>query len=169
MHLFHESAEEAEVEEGGGAEARAVGRGMHVRNVRADGEMNSDGYALFVGGDEDAGVRIFYLQDAAVEKLAGGFAVADVETGGEFRKFVDVLTGFAGHAELACAEAGFDVFGSIASESDFEIVNQRGAVHGDARDEAAFHQIDENGAETHFNHVAADSPKNGCTLFAGAM
>jgi hypothetical protein len=50
MHLFHESAEEAEIEEGGGAEARAIGGGMHVGNVGADGEMNGDGDALFVRG-----------------------------------------------------------------------------------------------------------------------
>ena len=101
--------------------------------------------------------------------MAGGFAVADVEARGEFRKFVDVLAGFAGHAELACAEAGFDVFGSVAGESDFEIVDERGAVHGDAGDEAAVHQIDEDGAEADFDHVAADAPEDGGALFAGAM
>lgn len=169
MHLFHESAEETEIEEGGGAEARTVRGRMHVGNVRTDREMNGDGDALFVCRDEDAGVRIFYVQDAAVEKLARCFAVTDVEARSEFRKFVDVLASFAGHPELACAEAGFYVFGSIASESDFEIVNERGAVHGNTRDEAAFHQIDEDGAEADFDHVAADSPEDGCALFAGTM
>src|SRR5271163_4849252 len=132
MHLFHERAEETEIEKGGGAEARTVGRWMHVGNIGANGEMDRDGNALFVGGDEDAGVREFYVQDAAVEKLARCFAVAYVEARGEFRKFVDVLTCFASHAELACAEAGFDVFGSVAGECDFEIMNECSAVHGDA-------------------------------------
>src|SRR5277367_3523861 len=169
MHLLHERAEETEIEERGGAEARTIRGRMHVGNVRADGEMNGDGDALFVGSDEDAGVRIFYVQDPAVEELAGGFAVADVKTGSEFRKFVDVLAGFAGHAELAGAETGVDVFGGIASESDFEIVNECGAVHGDARNEAALHKSDQDGAEADFYYVAADSPEDGCALFAGTM
>ena len=169
MHLFHERAEEAEVEEGGGAEARAVCCRMHVRNVRTDGEMNGDGDALFVGSDENTGGGVLYCEDAAVEELAGGFAVADVKTGSEFREFVDVLASFAGHAELAGAEASFDVFGSISGESDFEIMHECGAVHGNARDEAAFHQIDEDRTEADFDYVAADSPENGGALFAGAM
>src|SRR5271155_4986571 len=131
MHLFHESAEEAEIEERGGAEAWAVSGGMHVRNVRADGEMNGDRDTLLVSGNENAGGGVFCFDDTAGEELAGGFAVADVEARGQFRNFVDVFAGFAGHAELAGAEGGFDVLGSVAGKSDFEIVDERGAVHGD--------------------------------------
>src|SRR5208282_5971729 len=105
MHLFHESAEEAEIEEGGGAEARSIGGGMHVWDICADGEMYGDGDALFVGGDEDAGGGVLYVEDAAGEELAGGFAVADVEARSELGEFVDVFAGFTGHAELARAEA----------------------------------------------------------------
>src|SRR5271155_2087698 len=169
MHLFHESAEEAEIEERGGAEAGAVGGGMHVRNVRADGQMNGDRDTLLVSGNENAGGGVFCFDDTAGEELAGGFAVADVEARGEFRNFVDVFAGFGGHAELARAEASFDVFGRVASESDFEIVNECGAVHGDAGDEAATHEVDEDGAESDFNYMAADAPEDGGALFARTM
>src|SRR5271169_5067200 len=103
MHLFHESAEEAEIEKAGGAKARTVGGRMHVRNVRADGEMDGNGDALLVSGDKDAGGTVLYVQDATVEELAGGFTVADVEARGEFREFVNVFAGFTSHTELACA------------------------------------------------------------------
>ena len=109
------------------------------------------------------------MEDAAAEELAGGFAVADMEARGELREFVDVLAGFAGHAELTRAEAGFDVFGSVASESDFKIVNKRRAIHCDTGDETALHEIDEDWPETDFDDVAADAPEDGGTLFAGAM
>src|SRR5712692_7393701 len=131
----------------GGAESGAIGGAVHVRNVRADGEMNRNGNAVLVGGNEDAGIRVLDFNGAAREKLPGGFAVADADAMRKFGEFVDVLAGFGGHAELAFAEASFDVFGGVAGERDFEIMNKRGAVHGDSRDEAAVHQIDQDGAE----------------------
>src|ERR1700688_41735 len=127
---------------------------MHVGDVRADGEMDGDGDAVFVGGYEDAGICVFDWDDAAREELAGGFAVADANAVRELGDFVDVLVGFRGHAELTCAEAGFNVFGGVAGDGDFEIVDEGGAVHGDAGDEAAFHQVDEDGAKADFNDVA---------------
>jgi hypothetical protein len=54
MHLLDESAEEAEIVMSGIAEGRAVGGWMHVGDIGADGEMDGDGDAVFVGGDEDA-------------------------------------------------------------------------------------------------------------------
>src|SRR5258708_123552 len=58
MHLLHERAEEAEVQVRGGAESGAVGGAVHVRNVRADGEVHGDGNAKLVRGGQDAGVRV---------------------------------------------------------------------------------------------------------------
>ena len=148
------------------AEGRAIGGGMHVRNIRADGEMNRHGNAVLVGRDEDAGIRVLDVKDAAVQKLPRGFAVADANTVRQLGDFVDVFSGFFRHAELAFAEAGFDVLGSVAGEGDFEIVNERGAVHRDSGDESALHQIDQNRAEADFDDVAADAPENGSALFA---
>jgi hypothetical protein len=85
------------------------------------------------------------------------------------KTLVDVLAGFAGHAELAGAEAGFYVFGSVAREGDFEVVDERGAVHGDAGDEAALHEIDEDRTEADFDDVATDAPKDGGALAARTM
>src|SRR5580692_3207345 len=169
MHLFHESAEESEIEKSSSAEAGAVGGRMHVGDVRADGEVNRDRDALFVSSDEDARIGIFYIEDAAGEELARCFAVADVEAGCEFRKFVDVLAGFAGHAELAFAKAGFDVFGSVAREGDFKIVDEGCAIHGDTRDKPTAHEVDQDRAEANFDDVAADAPEDGGALFAGSM
>src|SRR5580704_375127 len=85
MHLFHKSAKEAEIEKRSGAQARPVGGGMHVWDVRANGKMNRDGDALFIGGNQNAGGDVLCVEDAAVEELACGFAVADVEASSEFR------------------------------------------------------------------------------------
>src|SRR5712692_1071944 len=169
MHLLHKRAEEAEIAMRGGAESGAVGDAVHVRNVRADGEMDGDGDAMLVSGDEDAGIRVLDIDDAAGKKLPSGFAVADADALGKFGEFVDVLAGFRGHAELAFADAGFDVFGSVAGEGDFEIVDERGAVHGDSGNEAAFHEVDENRAEPDFDDVASDAPKDGFAPFARAV
>src|SRR5579863_7822991 len=88
---------------------------------------------------------------------------------GQLGDFVEIFAGFLGHAELAAAEARFDVLGSVSRESDLEIVDQRGAVHGDAGDEPALHEVDENGAETHLDNVTAEAPEDGLALFARSM
>src|ERR1700730_2237549 len=169
MHLPDEGAEEAKIVVRSGAQRGAVGGAMHVGNVRADGEMDGDGNAAFVGVNEDAGLRVLDRDDAAREELPGGFAVADAGAVGKFGDFVDVLAGLRGHAEPAFAEAGFDVFRSVAGKSDFKVMDERGAIHGDAGDEAALHEIDQDRAEADLDDVAADAPQNGPTLFAGGV
>ena len=65
MHLLNERAEQTEVAIRGIAKCSAVRGGMHVRDVRADGEMNGHGNPVFVRGYEDAGIRVFHFDDAA--------------------------------------------------------------------------------------------------------
>ena len=131
--------------------------------------MDGDGNAVLVRSHEDAGICVSDFDDAAREKLPGGFAIADADAVGKFGEFVDVLAGFGGHSELALAQAGFDVFGGVAGEGDFEIVDQSGAVHGDPGDETAFDQIDQDGSEADFNDVSTEAPENGLALFARAV
>ncbi len=169
VHLLNESAKETEVVMRGVAKRSAVGGGVHVRDVRTDGEMDRHGNAVFVRSNEDAGTCVFVIDAAAREELPGSFTVADVDAVRKFGEFVDVLAGFGGHAELAFTDAGFDVFGGVAGQRDFEIMDERRAVHGDAGNEAAFHQIDQDGAETDLDHVAADAPKDGLTLSSRAV
>src|SRR5207245_8029698 len=128
MHLLDEGAEKAEIAIRGGAESGTVRGAVHVGNVRADVAMNREGNAVVVSGHEDAGIRVFDFDDATGEELSGGFAVADADALRKLGDFVEVLAGFLGHAELACAEASFDVFGGVAHESDFKIVDERRAV-----------------------------------------
>ncbi|MCU1241026.1 MAG: hypothetical protein JWO71_1752 [Candidatus Acidoferrum typicum] len=169
MHLLHQGTEETEIEVRGGAESGAVSGAVHVRNVRADGEVHGDGNAKFVGGGQDAGVRVGDVDYGVVEELAGGFTVAEAGAHGNFCNLVEILTRFRGHAECAGTETGFDVFGSVAGEGDFEIVDERGAVHSERGDEAAAHEIDEQRAKADFDYVAADAPENGFALLAGLM
>src|SRR5437867_1701239 len=169
MHLLDERAEKAEVQMRGRAESSAVSGAMHVGNVGSDGDVDGHRNTVVVGRDEDAGIRMLDRNDAAREELAGGFAVADSSAIRKFGNFVDVLARFLSHAELAFAEAGFDVFGSVAGKRDFEIVNEGGAIHGNPRNEAAFHQIDQDGAEADFDDVAADAPENRFALPARGM
>src|SRR5882762_4579959 len=166
MHFFHERAEEAEIVVRGGAEGGAVRGGMHVRNVRADSEMDGDRNFVLIGGEENAGGGMLRIEFARGEKFSGGFAVADASVRRGGGDFVEISAGFTGHAEGASTEAGFDVFGSVAAKSDFEIMDEGGAVHGDAGNEAAADEIDQDGAEAGFDDVATDAPENG---FAGAF
>src|SRR5262249_47194966 len=155
MHFFHEGTEEAEIVVGGCAEHGAVGRGMHVREVGADGEVNGDGNLALIGGEENAGGGVGRIEFARGEKFSGGFAVANAGVRGGVGNFVEESAGFAGHAECTGTEAGFDVFGSVAAESDFEIVDEGGAVHGNAGDKAAADEVVDDWAKAGFDDVAA--------------
>src|SRR5437667_6596638 len=139
---------------------------MHVRDVRADGQVNRHGDAAFVRHGKNAGIGVLHFDDATGEKLPRGFAVADADTVRKFRDVVEIFSCFFGHAELAFAKTSFHIFGSVASQRDFKIVNKRSAVHGDSGDEPAFHQIDQNEAEADLDDMAADTPDNGFPLFA---
>src|SRR6266436_5770316 len=166
MHLLHKRAEQTKVAMSGIAKRCAVGCWMHVRDVRADGQMNRHGNAVFVRRREDAAIRVLRFDDAARKKLPGGFAVADANAVRELGDFVEIFSGFFGHAELAFAEAGCHVFGRVSGERDFEVVDQRRTVHGDSADEAALHQVDQHGTKADFDDVSPNSPENCFALFA---
>ena len=80
-----------------------------------------------------------------------------------------MFASFAGHAELAGVDAGVYVLGSVSRDGDFEIVDERSTIHGDAGYKSAFHQIDEDRAEADFDDVAADAPQNCFFVGAGAL
>src|SRR6267154_970973 len=169
MQLLHEGAEEAEIKMGGGAEGCAVGGAVHGGDVGADGQVNGDRDAQFVGGGQDAGVGVGDVDHSVVEELAGGFAVAEAGAHGDFGDLIQIFAGFGGHAEGAGTETGLDVFGSVAGQGDLEIVDQGGAVHGERGDEAAAHEVDEDRAESDFDYMAAYAPEDGFALLAGGM
>src|ERR1700730_8188705 len=131
--------------------------------------MYGDRDAKLVGGGEDAGICVGDIDYSVVEKLAGGFAVSQAGAHGDFCDLVEVFAGFRGHAEGSGTQTGFNVFGGVADESDFEIVDERGAVHGNGGDEAAAHELDEQGAEADFDYVATDAPENSFALLAGLV
>lgn len=54
VHLFHETAEQSKIEKSGGAEARPVGGRVHMRNVGTDRQMDGNGDAILVRGNEYA-------------------------------------------------------------------------------------------------------------------
>src|SRR6266849_7905527 len=109
------------------------------------------------------------LDHSAVEELPGRFAIAKPRTHGQLSDLIQVLTGFRRHAELPGAQSRFHILRSVAYQGDFKIVDERGSIHGDARNEAPPHQIDEQRAESDFDDVAADAPQNGLALLARSM
>src|SRR5258707_1874053 len=74
MHVLHQRAEQMEIVVRGIAESRTISGRVHVRNVRADGEMDGHRNAVFVRGNEDARVRVFDSNNAARKILSRRFA-----------------------------------------------------------------------------------------------
>ena len=109
------------------------------------------------------------FEEPAIKKLPRCFAVADANPLRQLGDLVEVLAGLFGHAELALAERGLHVFRSVARQRNLEIVDERRAVHRDSRNEAAIHQIDQDGPEAHLDHVPAHAPENGFAVLARRM
>src|SRR5216684_1530327 len=109
------------------------------------------------------------LDHSAVEELPGRFAISKPRTHGQLGDLIQVLAGFRRHAELPGAQSRFHILRSVAYQGDFKIVDERGSIHGDARNEAPPHQIDEQRAESDFDDVAADAPENGLALLTRPM
>jgi len=76
--------------------------------------------------------------------------------------------GFVGHAESAGPERLIDVLGGRPSQCDLEIVNDRGTVGGDGRDESATHQIDEQRPQTGLDDMRPKSPDDTVVPARGA-
>src|SRR5208283_690775 len=103
--------------------------------------MNGDGNPALVGFDQNAGLWVLGRKDAAGQVLTGSLAIADADAVGQLGDFVDVLAGFFGHAEVTFTEGGFNVLRSISCQGDFEIMDHGGAVHGDAGNKSAAHEV----------------------------
>src|SRR5271156_3425876 len=131
--------------------------------------MNCDRDTKLVSGNKNAVFGKTRIENTAGQELAGSFSVAHANPLRETRDFIDVCASFLGHAELAFTDAGVHIFGGVADHGDFEIVNQRGTVHGHTGDEAAAHQIDENGAEAGLYNMPAHAPQDGLLLLFCAM
>ena len=109
------------------------------------------------------------LNHAAVQKLSCCLAIANANALCQLGNFIQIFAGLFGHAELAFPERGFNVLRSVPGKRDLEIVDERRAVHRDSRDEAAIHQVHQNGAETDFDHVPAHAPEDRFALLACGM
>src|SRR5713101_3738545 len=109
------------------------------------------------------------LDYPTVEELPGRFAIAKPRTHGQLSDLIPVLTGFRRHAELPGAQSRFHILRSVAHQGDFKIVDERGSIHGDARNEAPPHQIDEQRAESNLNNVPPDAPENSPALLARSV
>jgi len=101
---------------------------------------------------------------ACGEQFTGGFAESDVRARGAHGDFVEIEARLFGHAELSAAEDGVHVFGRVADQRDFEIVDQRGAVHGDSADVTAANEVNEHGREADLDHMTAEAPENWAAL-----
>src|SRR5258708_12603111 len=95
---------------------------MHVGNVGADGEMDGDGDAEFVGGGQDAGVCVGDIDYRVMEKLAGGFTIAEAGAHGDFSALVKILAGFPSHAQSPPAQTPLPALAPLPDQGDLEIV-----------------------------------------------
>ena len=132
-----------------------------MRDVGADGEVNRDRNAFLVRGNQNTQLRVSGLHNSTRKVLPGRFAISNADAVSEFGNFIDAGAGFFRHAELAVFEGGIHVFGGIAGDGEFEIVNEGGAVHGDGGNETFIDEVDQDRPESHFDDMAAKAPNDG--------
>ena len=73
---------------------------------------------------------------------------------------VDLLARLPRHPELPRAQAALHVLGRVAGHGQLEVVDDPGAVHGQARDQALLHEVDEDRRQAHLQDVRADPPQD---------
>src|SRR5262249_26463110 len=76
----------------------------------------------------------------------------------------ECLSRLAGHAKLSARKLGRDVFASLARESQLEVVDRRGAVHGNALNDAALNPVDQVWGTADFDDMSANR-RGDCALF----
>src|SRR5579871_5937174 len=137
---------------------------MLVNDICANRFMNRDRNVQPISGSQHA---VFSKARFArvYEVLAHGLAKTQSALISGPDGFMDVSAGLFRYANLALTESGRNVFRGGSRQRDFEIVNQRGAVHGKSRDVTALHEIDQDRAQTHFDHVPAQSPDDRLASF----
>src|ERR1700739_2913681 len=94
MHSFYQAAEQAKIVVRGGSQRCAIRRGMHVRNVRADGEVNGYRQAKLVCIEYNACMCVLRQQPAAGEELARRFSIPNTRKRGSTGNLVQEQSGF---------------------------------------------------------------------------
>lgn len=160
-------AKEAKVVVGRFADGGAVGAGVGVRGVGADGDVDGDGEFSAVSAVEEAAVCVVgvcLFGDFAADGFAHAFGWIGVVDG-----VVEVAAGLFSGAETAIGEDGFDIFAGVAGDGDFVIVDGGRAVHGEAVGVAFIGEVEEDGGEADFDHVAAEAPNDGSLGLFGLL
>ncbi len=93
----------------------------------------------------------------AIDVVPDGFSEPLAVLCAERDGFVQDAAGVFGHAEAAFVDLGVHFFRCVPHERQLEIVDDAGSVHGHGRDDAAFHEIDEERGEAHLDHMSADT------------
>src|SRR5262249_11618893 len=132
--------------------------GVHVNDVRADGDVHSDGDPEARAGGQyaDAGVGKVGTQQGAAD---GGPESFIAPRGGDGA--VEKPTSLRGHAEAPVGQVGGDVLRRGAGVCQLEVVDDCRTVHRHRVEDAALHEINDqraqadlDGMRTHTEHDA---------------
>ena len=153
-HVGDDRAEFAEIQERGLADGGAVGLGVHVHGVGADGHVDGGGAVEAAGGGEDALVGVRKLLRVVVDEVADGLAEPAMPA--QPRRRVHVAGRLLDHAEGAVAHGLGGVLARLAVIGEFQVVDGAGPVGGHGGDDAALHQVDDDGPQAALDDVAAE-------------
>ena len=147
--------QKVKIPQAGRPDRRPVRTGMHVNDIGSDPDVNGGRKVEPRGRREDRqpparqAVAQYGIADGTAQPGLAGCAIADGA--------VEKQTRLAGHAEAAVLEAGRHILGRGALIGELEVVNDPGAVHGDRGHDAAFHEIDQDGAQPDLDDMGAEA------------
>ena len=151
------AGQDPEIEMRAAADRGRVAGGMHVDDVGAHRDMHG-GRNLETprrGEDREAlELRAAPSFDVTANRSAETETVAIAKDDGP----VDLFPGLPSHSELAAAEDSVHLLGGLAGDRGLEVVNDPRAVERDRGDEAALHQVDDQGSEPDLENVRAHPP-----------
>ena len=159
VQAAQQQGEALKIRIGRGAEQGGVGTGMHVDGVGADGHVHRNRHLAGMRGSEKAVslVRVTPFGNRSPHDGADSDSARVVRSQG----VVDQARGFLHHAERPGAETLRHVFGGLADQRNFEVVNDTGTVQDEAAQPAALHHVDEDGVEPALDDVGAHGEDDG--------
>ena len=158
-HRGDDAAQAAEIDERGFAEGGAGDVRVHVDDVGAEGDVDGAGDAGAIGGEDQARfvVRAIHVVEMPAQRPAEAELVLRAVVGGDG----EGVGGLAGHAEFPLRQLRRDVLAGLAGEGQLEVVDRRGAVHGDRLDDAALDPVDQIRSAAGLDDVAAQRDGDG--------
>lgn len=165
FHAGYGFGKDLEIRKGGRTCGRSVAEGMLMDDIATQGDVDGEGNTAF---ETVPGQTVFFVgQVFLVDHPSNGIAQTYSLLGSLIDGLIHHPSCFISHAEGAVFKTAGYMFGCLADEGDFEIMDGDRAVSCDVLNIAALHQIEDQSGTPFFDHGRPHLERDGTVVFFG--